>query len=422
VSTLAAGLRVLRRHGAAEFTRRAALLALRRLGGDDDGLGLDDADIADSAALRLPVPDIRPSAGAALTIGWVTTPPGPGSGGHTTLFRMVEAAEEAGHRCILFLVDRHDGDLAERERTLREWWPGMRAEVRSAADGIAGVDAAVASSWETAHVLASRGVAPMRRLYFVQDFEPWFYPRGASYALAEDTYRFGFRCIALGGAVARALRDEVGLDPDVTSFGCDTDVYRPLPGAHRDGVVAYVRPGVARRGWELARLALARFHVQRPEVPIHLYGDAVRDLPFPAIQHGRLDPVDLNALYARCVAGVAMSFTNISLVAEEMIAAGVVPVVGDSPYARADLPGAAAAWARPTPAGIAAALVAAIDRPERDAHAARIARTARSGWTRAQQDVLRIIEDEVRGAADRTVLTAPRPGRWAPGVGRSEPT
>jgi glycosyltransferase involved in cell wall biosynthesis len=403
---LGAALRILRRQGAGELARRAVLVASRRLAAADADFALADADVADSAALRLPVPDIRPSSGTPLTIGWVTTPPGPGSGGHTTLFRMVEAVEAAGHRCVLFLADPHGGDLRERERTLRTWWPRVRAEVRSVDDGIAGVDAAVASSWETAHVLARRGTAPMRRLYFVQDYEPWFYPRGAAYALAEDTYRFGFRCIALGEAVASALRDEAGIDPDVTSFGCDTDVYRPLAGVRREGVVAYVRPGVARRGWELARLGLAAFHAERPEVPIHLYGDQVHGLPFPATQHGRLAPADLNALYARCVAGVAMSFTNISLVAEEMIAAGVVPVVGDSRYARADLPGPAAAWARPTPAGIAGALLEAVDRPDRDAHAAHISRTARSGWTRAQQDVVRIIQDEVCGAlAQPAVIT-----------------
>lgn len=410
MSALASGLRVLRRQGVGAFARRVIRVAARRFGDDAAELGLDDADVADSVDLHLPVPDIRPSRGSVLTIGWITTPPGPGSGGHTTLFRMVEAAEAAGHRCILYLADRHGGDLAERERVLRAWWPRLRAEVRSAGDGIAGVDAAVASSWETAHVLATRGTAPMRRLYFVQDYEPWFHPRGAAYALAEDTYRFGFRCIALGEAVAGALRDEIGLEPDVTSFGCDTDVYRPLPDARRKGVVAYVRPGVARRGWELARLALAKFHERRPDVPIHLYGDAVRGLPFPATQHGRLTPHELNALYSRCAAGVAMSFTNISLVAEEMIAAGVVPVVGDTLSARADLPGPAAAWARPTPGGIAAALVAAVDRPDRDAHAARIAQTARSGWTRAQQDVVRIIEDEVCGSALLPSSAAARSG------------
>ena len=412
MTSFAAGLRVLRRQGPGAFARRALELAALRLG-EDHGLGLADADVADSASLHLPVPDIRPAEGEPLAIGWVTTPPGPGSGGHTTLFRMVEAAEAAGHRCVLFLADRHDGDPVARERVIRDWWPGVRAEVRSAADGIAGVDAAVASSWETAHVLATRGADAMRRLYFVQDFEPWFHPRGAAYALAEDTYRFGFRTIALGEAVAQALRQEIGIEPDVTSFGCDTDIYRPLPDARREGIVAYVRPGVARRGWELARLALARFHEERPEVPIHLYGDVLtgaarRQLPFEAIQHGRLSPLELNELYSECAAGIAMSFTNISLVAEEMIAAGVVPVVGDSALARADLPGDAAAWARPTPAGIAAALGAALDRPDRDAHALEISATARSGWSRAQHDVVRIIEDEVHGPARHSTRAALR--------------
>ncbi len=66
----------------------------------------------------------------------------------------------------------------------------------------------------------------MHRLYFIQDYEPYFYPHGPEYALAEDSYRFGFRCIALGNMVATALRTEVCIDPEVTPFGCDTDVYR----------------------------------------------------------------------------------------------------------------------------------------------------------------------------------------------------
>ncbi|KQY96980.1 glycosyl transferase group 1 [Microbacterium sp. Root53] len=397
MSALAAAARVLRREGA----RAAALRVVRRIETRLDpagpGLGLPDADVADSAELDLALPAHRPERGTPLTIGWVVAPPSAGSGGHTTLFRMIEAVEAAGHRCVVLLDERHGADPRDRERVIRDWWPRVRAEVRDARAGDWGVDAAVASSWETAHVLASRGREPMRRLYFVQDFEPWFHPRGAAYALAEDTYRFGFRTIALGEAVAEALRREIGIAPDVTPFGCDTAVYRPLPGARREGVVAYARPGVPRRGWELARLALARFHELRPDVPIHVYGERVRDLPFPATLHGRLAPADLNALYARCVAGLAMSFTNISLVAEEMIAAGVVPVVADSPSARADLPGDAAAWARATPAGLARALAAAVERPDRDAHALRIASTARSEWTTAQADVLRILEDEVCG-------------------------
>ncbi|WP_203135832.1 glycosyltransferase family 1 protein [Microbacterium sp. JZ31] len=398
MSGLGTGIRVLARYGAREFSRRAVRRLSDRIGAAAPEIALHDADIADSGQLDLRVPSTRPRQGSPLTIGWVLTPPGPGSGGHTTLFRMVAAAEAAGHRCILFLTDYYGGDRTRHERVIRQWWPQLRAEVRSADDGIVGLDAAVASSWETAHVLATRGTGPMRRLYFIQDYEPWFHPRGAASALAEDSYRFGFRCIALGETVARALREEVGVASEVVTFGCDTSVYRLTPGATREGVVAFARPGVARRGWELTRLALARFHAMRPEVTIHTYGDRLPDLPFAATQHGRLTPAELNDLYARCVAGVAMSFTNITLVADEMLAAGVVPVIGDNEYARAGLAGAAVAWARPTPGGIAQELAAVLDRPDREAQARHASTTARpDGWARAQAEVLRIIEDEVHG-------------------------
>ncbi|WP_309067621.1 glycosyltransferase family 1 protein [Microbacterium sp.] len=398
MSALGTGARVLARQGAREFARRAVRRLSDRIGAAAPEIALHDEDIADSGLLDLAAPADRPPQGAPLTIGWVLTPPGPGSGGHTTLFRMVEAAEAAGHRCILFLTDYYGGDTRRHEGVIRAWWPRMRAEVRSADDGITGVDAAVASSWETAHVLATRGTAPMRRLYFIQDYEPWFHPRGAASALAEDSYRFGFRCIALGETVARALREEIGVLAEVVTFGCDTSVYRLTPNATRDGVVAFARPGVARRGWDLTRLALARFHAARPDVPIHTYGDRLPDLPFAATQHGRLTPAELNDLYARCVAGVALSFTNITLIADEMLAAGVVPVIGDNEYARAGLPSAAVAWARPTPGGIAEALAAVVDRPDRETGARFASTTARpDGWERAQTEVLRIIEDEVRG-------------------------
>ncbi|MET0713774.1 MAG: glycosyltransferase family 1 protein, partial [Mycetocola sp.] len=219
---------ILRRDGARALAQRLARYTYNKL----DAASLDDPpheDVADSARLHLALPEHRPSHGDPLTIGWVMTPPSPGSGGHTTLFRMVRAAEEAGHRCVLFLHDRYGGDVRSQEQVIRKWWPGLKAEVRDATNGISDVDACVASSWVSAHVLARRGGSPMRRLYFVQDYEPYFYPRGALYALAEDSYRFGFRCIALGDMVAELLRTEAGVAADVVEFGCDTSVYRLLP-------------------------------------------------------------------------------------------------------------------------------------------------------------------------------------------------
>lgn len=387
------GARVLRKEGPRGLAQRTARVAYKKLGAASLEEPLRDADIADSTSLSLPLPSRRPAPGTPLHIGWVTTPPAAGSGGHTTLLRMVEAVEQAGHRCTLFLYDRYGGDPARQETVIREWWPKVKAQITDANDGISGVDACVASSWETAHVLATHGATPMRRLYFIQDFEPYFYPRGSLYSLAEDTYRFGFRCVALGEMVARLLRSEIGIAPDVTEFGCDTSVYHPLGNQKRTGVVLYARPDVPRRGYWLARLALERFHQMHPEAPIHIYGERVADLSFPVTQHGRLTPTQLNGLYNTCRAGLAMSFTNISLVAEEMLAAGVSTVVNDSVHSRADLENPNVFWAPPTPAAIAEVLSDAYSRPTGDEEAT-AASVRQFGWTKAQADVVRIIQEE----------------------------
>lgn len=390
------GFRELRRGGVGAALTRTVRFAYRRLGAESWETPLLPDDIADSSRLDLPLPSTAPDPGQGLTVGWVANPPSLGSGGHTTMFRMVSALEAAGHRCVIFLYDRFDGDLDRHRMIIRQGWPSIRAEVRDAGAGIGGVDAAIATGWESAHVLARRGVGAMRRLYFVQDYEPYFYPRGPEYALAEDSYRFGYRCIALGQMVAAALRTEVGLEPDVTEFGCDTDVYRLVPAGPRTGIVCYARPGAARRGYWLGSLALAEFQRRHPEVPIQVYGDAPRSLPFRAIRHGRLDPSELNVLYNQCIAGLALSFTNISLVAEEMLAAGTIPVINDAPQARADLKNDHACWVRPTPAAIADAL-SLIVQAEANGRAVAAAESTRRTWAPAQADLVRLVEEEVYG-------------------------
>ncbi len=384
--------------------RRALAKVIRemttRLGPDLLDASLRPEDICDPSLVHLAHPAARPETSRRLRITWVTTPPGAGSGGHTTMFRMVEALEAAGHECTLALHNPHRSDLLERARIIREGWPSVRARVAGLPDGLDGADAAIATAWQTAHALARHGTAPMRRLYFVQDYEPLFFPRGTEAGLAELSYRFGYRTIALGEMVAGHLRREIGIDPDVVPFGCDTDTYRITGSQARSGVVFYTVPGAARRGYLMNLLALERFHHTHPQQPIHAYGAERRTrLPFPVVWHGRVSPVELNSLYNTCVAGLAMSFTNISLVAEEMLAAGCIPVVNDSSDARADLPDAPATWVTPTPDAVAAALRRLVDASDIAERASLAARSVRHGWAPAQAGVVRIVEDEVYGAA-----------------------
>ncbi|MET4159268.1 glycosyltransferase family 1 protein [Agromyces sp. PvR057] len=402
----------LRREGARGVMRRAAYELYHRTGAADLESAIAEEDYSDPLdALRLPGP-LPHRAGAPVSAGWISTAPAPGSGGHTTLFRMIAGAVEDGIESTLFLHDRRGGDLRRHERVIREHWPWLRVRVRDAAAGFDGVDAMVASSWETAHVLASRGTAPMARLYFVQDFEPLFHPHGSIRALAEDTYRFGFRTIALGEMVQQELAG-IGVASTLAPFGRDGDAYRLLDATpRRSGIVFYAKRGNDRRGYLLGKLALHAFHGMHPEQPIHVVGDPVVDWRIPVLSHGSLPPAELNELYNHVIGGPALSFTNITLVVEEMLASGAIPVVNDTLHSRAVLRHPDAVWVPSSAGRIAMALSDLVEAPDHARRAEQAARyTARHGigWDQAKGIVSSTILEEVAG-------TVPRE-EWAP-VGR----
>jgi O-antigen biosynthesis protein len=399
---------VLRREGVQGFVRKGSLQLARRASDrfawSDLQFPLLAEDVFDSASVvRGNRETHRPTRdGDRLRVGFVCVPPSAGSGGHTTLFRMINSVQSRGHDCTLFLYDQGDEDVQRHRAVLNRSWPWLRASVRSARPRIDDVDVVVASSWDSAHVIANRADPVIPRYYFVQDYEPYFYPRGPLWALAEDTYRFGFKIIALGEMVSSCLQDHVGVMPHATvPFGCDTDTYRLLDqsgsGPDRTGIVLYAKTTADRRGYWLARRALHLFHHDHPEQPIHVVGDHVTGWTIPVIQHGSVPPRELNVLYNQAIAGLALSFTNISLAAEEMLAAGAVAVVNDSPLARLDLPTGHAVWAPATPAGLAAALSATVEAPDHRSRALAAAAAVRHGWDETGSRLAAVIEDDVRG-------------------------
>ncbi|GAA1935204.1 glycosyltransferase family 1 protein [Nocardioides hwasunensis] len=388
----------LRAEGTAGLARRAVRRAYQRLDAGELDFGLLPGDIADSATLDLlaavPVPTPR-----SLRVGWLCTPPAVGSGGHTTMFRMVQALQAAGHVCEVVLHDRHNGSLSEAAANIGRGWPHLSVGVRDLSQGFEGLDVVVATGWESAHVLASRGRDPVHRAYFIQDYEPMFYPHGSDHALAADTYHFGFANIALGRMVHDRLT-AAGAPSVEVLFGRDTSTYSFENAGPRSGVAFYARPPVARRGYRLATLALAEFHRRRPDQEIHVYGATVHDVDFPVVQHGRPTPAELNELYNQCAAGLAMSFTNISLVAYEMLAAGCIPVVNDSPDARADFRTPHAVWAAATPASIASALEAAVGQTTPATARRAASDTAGDTWGITGAQVVAAIEALAAGRMD----------------------
>jgi glycosyltransferase involved in cell wall biosynthesis len=390
--------RLWRAEGASGVAARVLRRMSERVAPPSHMLNVFREDVLAAAEAR----DRRPAALPALpdeplTVAWVMTPPYAGSGGHTTLLRMVGALEAAGHRCVLYLYDRWGGALDEHERVLRTWWPWVRGEARDAAAGIDDSHAVIATAWPTAYAVAA-SPAKGTRFYLVQDFEPWFFPAGGEALLAEDTYRFGFHGITAGRWLAGKLRADYGMPADHFDFGCDLDHYRledPEGGAERrTGVCFFSRRITPRRAFDLGALALELFAARHPGVEIHFYGDPVGKMPFPAVDHGVMTPTELGRLYNRCAAGLVLSATNVSLVPHEMLAAGCIPVVNDAEHNRVVLDNDHVAYALPTPHDLAEALGRLVTRPPgqmaADARAA-AASVQSCSWDEAGRTVERIV-------------------------------
>ena len=357
------------------------------------------AEIAAGGWILPPPLDVRP--GEPLTVAWVCTTPGPGSGGHTTMFRMVSALEQAGHRCILYLREEDGWDIAQHAAIIRSWWPWVKADIRSVADGIEDAHAIFATAWETAYPVL---VSPARgkRFYLVQDFEPSFYPAGSASLLADATYRFGFHHVTAGRWLAEMLRRDYDARADHFDFGRDLtyDLDGSVGPQQRTGVTFYSRPNTPRRAHQLGVMALELFAERHPEVDIHLFGFEAKGLPFRATNHGTCTPAQLNAMYNRSIAGLVLSATNVSLVPHEMLAAGCIPVVNDAEHNRMVLDNPHVAYAPATPFELAARLCELVERPpgERMATAEAAAASVQgSSWDDAGAAVVRIVERAVAG-------------------------
>lgn len=415
---LARGLKYL---GVSGVTRRAGRKLVARL---SDALALEEldfplrvGDIANAEDIQYSpkIPNLAP--GKKLHIGWVCIPPGQGSGGHTTFFRMIHALEELGHECTVLLYDRDFDDVSRHEAVIRRGWPWLRANIVSATQMPDELDAVVASSWATAHVLATRRSNGMRCFYFIQDFEPYFYPRGYLYQLAEETYRFGFHTLSLGAMVKQEMINHSGVEPDtVVPFGCDRNTYYLIESGinrkkARAGIVYYAKRSSDRRGYLLAKAALQRFHELNPDQEIHVYGDQVRGWGIPITNHGSLTPEQLNCLYNATIGSLAMSYTNVSLVPGELLAAGNIPVLNESPEARLCLDAEPAVWAQPTAEALAQALSSVVKFADIDGRAQLAARNAPRDWYETEQAVAKAIESGCYGVFDdepRTELSVVR--------------
>lgn len=330
----------------------------------------------DAAAVDWTIPERWASSPIAVEAGpvriaWIMSPPGRESGGHQNLFRFINFAEQAGHECRIYFYHAAGGVDIPSIRTMlteSEAYPSLRAElsVYDPEHGVApDTQAIFATGWETAYP-AYRDDSLAKRFYFVQDFEPSFYPLGSEAILAENTYKFGFHGITAGGWLAHKLSTEYGMTTDHFDFAVDKGHYNVTNTGRRNEIFFYARPVTPRRAFEFGLLVLEAFAEQRPDVTINLAGWDVSNwkIPFAYQNLSSLQLSELNQVYNRCAAGLVMSLSNMSLLPLELMSSGVTPVVNDGPNNRMVSDNPFIEYVPTSPAAIARKLVEVVDRPD----------------------------------------------------------
>lgn len=302
------------------------------------------------------------------TINWFVPKVSKGSGGHLNIFRFIKHLEEHGFTNRIIILDKVKKNPAEIKEQINKWFFPIQAEVYTDTALAPPAYFSMATSWTTAYSVRSY-LSTVRRCYFVQDFEPWFFPAGSEAALAEATYSFGFYGFTAGTWLAEKLSKEYSMPTCAFGFSFDRDLYKPFPREPRAGkrIFFYARPPTARRGFELGLLALEAVSKRLPDVQVVMAGWDVGsyEIPFNVDHVGLVDLHDLPQLYRSCDVALVLSFTNVSLLPLELMACGVPVVTNRGPYTEWLLNEHNAVLSSPNVEDLATAIVELLEYPER---------------------------------------------------------
>jgi len=169
-------------------------------------------------------------------------------------------------------------------------------------------DIVVATRWDTVYdaILLQKTRPGLRLAYFVQDYEPDFYPLGSQLSRrAELTYHLIDTQIVKTRWLARKLA-RFGAQIVQIPLGLNLDIFYDAqdPARHEcTRVVAMARPTSKYRNYEGMLRVFSALHAERPDLRLSLYGTELdpASLPFPCDSHGCLYRMsDVAALLNGC--------------------------------------------------------------------------------------------------------------------------
>jgi O-antigen biosynthesis protein len=284
----------------------------------------------------------------SLDLHWVIPNFSIGAGGHMTIFRAISYLEGQGHKCTIWIHSMREANeisIPSLDHTIRinRYFINLKARAfllggdPSALDAISG-DMVIATDRMSVFPVLSMANF-LARGYFVQDYEPSFFPAGSEYIFSEMTYNAqnNLYCMCASNWLLKIMRERYSSDKCMAfPLAVDHNIYTPCnPNNKVYGQIAfYVRRSTPRRLFSIGLLALHELVGFGVNFSVVVFGEEETPplgLPVHITYKGILSPTELKELYSESYIGLVLSATNYSLIPNEMIAVGlpVVDIDGD---------------------------------------------------------------------------------------------
>ncbi|WP_226409654.1 rhamnan synthesis F family protein [Synechococcus sp. MU1625] len=349
----------------------------------------------------------------SLHIHWVIPNFTPGLGGHMTIFRAIDFLERCGHKCTIWVHSEMKGDKPSRlsllhKRVIDQYFISLKTDqvymLGNSQDDLDRVSGDVVIATDRMSTYPVLGMSKFqKRFYFVQDYEPYFFARGSSSILTEQSYAShnNFSCICASPWLKKRM-ESFGNSAMSFPLAVDQSVYHheATEQRSRNTIAFYVRRSTPRRLYELGLLALRALFDLGDNFEIITFGEKeLPDLGIPVkVKHaGILDASALANLYRECTIGFVLSGTNYSLVPNEMMACGLPVVDIDAEHTRLSYQPGTAVLAEASPAGLASVLSRLLNDAtfrENTASAGRAA-TANLHWDASNKRIESFIQEEL---------------------------
>lgn len=253
-------------------------------------------------------------------------------GGQTTMLHLGTLLAQAGYQ--IYYQSYVPQTKAEMENNAEFNYPGYQGtciEMKDLTNHQS--DIWVATLWESAYIIKN---LPGYKIYFVQDYEPYFYPFGDRYQLAKRTYELGLHMISLGPWCKKMINEncQVNSPVDEINFPVALDKYPKVehdfngyPSKKELNLAVYTKFSSPRRAPINIEIVLRNcekiLKKHNFKLNINYFGTEKEETFINGHNLGKLTQPQLVDLYHQSDFGIAPSMTNFSLVPFEMMSTGL---------------------------------------------------------------------------------------------------